>query len=189
VAACTYDLVRDAPCRRSDQVLRANHSPRQDQQQQQQSQQSQSQQQQQQQSFDDIPDRSERSYTASPPTAESSKSANRSSAVFFEPEGSNFRPNRSDIAVGISLYFKYCHRQPIWCFERDEVSDYSSIPEELACSVLALTSRFSDKREQLQLYGDNAKTLIMLRIANGSVELTTLESLCLLSYSAFIGMV
>lgn len=29
----------------------------------------------------------------------------------------------------------------------------------------------------------------MLRIANGTVELETLESLCLLSYSFFMGMV
>ena len=94
------------------------------------------------------------------------------------------------MATGISLYFKYCHRQPIWCFEREELGDYGSIPEELASSILALTSRFSEKRERdhVQLYGNNAKTLIMLRIANGTVDLTTIESLCLLSYSSFMGM-
>lgn len=96
-------------------------------------------------------------------------------------------PGRSDIQEGIGLYFKFCHRQPIWCFERDQVSNHGAIPEELACSILALTSRFSEKRDRLQLYGETAKTLIMLRVANGSVELTTIESLCLLSYSAFIG--
>jgi hypothetical protein len=67
------------------------------------------------------------------------------------------------------------------------VSDYSRIPEELACSILALTSRYTDKRNQMQLFGENAKTLIMLRIANGTVEVTTIESMCLLSYSSFIG--
>jgi hypothetical protein len=54
-------------------------------------------------------------------------------------------------------------------------------------SILALTSRFSDKRDQVQVYSDSAKTLVMLHIANGMVELTTIESLCLLSYSSFIG--
>lgn len=39
----------------------------------------------------------------------------------------------------------------------------------------------------MQHYGDTARTLVMLRIANGSVELETLESLCLLSYSSFLG--
>lgn len=36
-------------------------------------------------------------------------------------------------------------------------------------------------------YGDSARTLVMLRIANGTVELETIESLCLLSYSSFLG--
>lgn len=44
-------------------------------------------------------------------------------------------------------------------------------------------------RERLQQYNVNAKRLIMLRIANGTVELSTIESLCLLSYSAFIGKI
>ena len=97
------------------------------------------------------------------------------------------RPSRSEVAIGINLYFKFCHRQPIWCLERDDIEDYASLPEELAYSILALTSRFSDKRDQMQLYGNIAKTLVMLRIANGTVDLTTIESLCLLSYSSFIG--
>ena len=97
------------------------------------------------------------------------------------------RLSTTEIAEGINLYFKYCHRQPIWCFERGEVSNYGSLPVELGFSILALTSRFADKRDHRPLYGNNAKTLIMLRIANGTVDLTTIESLCLLSYSSFIG--
>jgi hypothetical protein len=104
----------------------------------------------------------------------------------LDQELTNLRPDDNDMAVGIALYFKYCHRQPIWCFERDEVGEFAAMPEELACSILALTSRFSQKRDHLQLYGNNAKTLVMLRIANGTVDLTTIESLCLLSYSSFM---
>lgn len=98
------------------------------------------------------------------------------------------KPGPADIAIGISLYFDFCHRQPIWCFEREDVSDFNSIPEELACSLLALTARFSPKQDQLRQYGNNARHLIMLRIANGAVDIETIESLCLLSYSSFIGM-
>ncbi|EWZ33349.1 hypothetical protein FOCG_15681 [Fusarium oxysporum f. sp. radicis-lycopersici 26381] len=58
--------------------------------------------------------------------------------------------------------------------------------DELACSILALTLRFSENGDQAKLYANNAKSLIMLRIANGTVDLATLESLCLLSYSSFI---
>lgn len=54
--------------------------------------------------------------------------------------------------------------------------------------MLALTSRFLRDRSQTQKYGETARRLIMLRIANGTVELETIESLCLLSYSFFIGM-
>ncbi|KAH7303492.1 hypothetical protein B0I35DRAFT_485181 [Stachybotrys elegans] len=104
----------------------------------------------------------------------------------FTPEGSDLRPSNADMSLGINLYFKHCHRQPIWCFERGEVSDYGAIPDELAFSILALTSRFAENRDHLQLYGSSAKTLVMLRIANGTVGLTTIESLCLLSYSYFI---
>ncbi|GKU20434.1 unnamed protein product [Fusarium langsethiae] len=107
-------------------------------------------------------------------------------SVKSESENSSLRPSVSDIAVGVALYFEYCHRQPIWCFERDEVSDFASMHDELACSILALTLRFSDNADQAKLYANNAKSLIMLRIANGSVDLATLESLCLLSYSSFI---
>ena len=97
------------------------------------------------------------------------------------------RPGRSDMDIGIDLYFKFCHRQPIWCLEREDIDDLASIPDELACSILALTSRFSEKREHLRLYGNIAKTLVMLRIANGTVDLSTIESLCILSYSSFVG--
>lgn len=93
----------------------------------------------------------------------------------FEAELSNLRPSPSDIALGIRLYFEFCHRQPIWCFERDEVSDIGSLTDELACSILAVTSRFSRRRDELQVYGDNARSMIMARVANGSVGLATIE--------------
>ncbi|KAF9869395.1 L-pipecolate oxidase [Colletotrichum karsti] len=133
-----------------------------------------------QQSLEAVTDTSEKSFSATPPARKQSisyPSDNSSTAVAFDPD---------DMETGLDLYFKYCHRQPIWCFEREEIGDYRNLPEDLASSILALTSRFSDKRDHLQLYSNNAKTLIMLRIANGSVDLTTIESLCLLSYSSFI---
>ncbi|EEY20405.1 hypothetical protein D7B24_001168 [Verticillium nonalfalfae] len=129
----------------------------------------------------------EESFSVSPPPRDAANFPTTNPfPTMFDPDLANLRPGRSDMANGINLYFKFCHRQPIWCFERDEVSDYGSLPEELACSILAVTSRFSQKCDHLHLYGNNAKTLIMLRIANGSVDLTTIESLCLLSYAAFI---
>lgn len=102
-------------------------------------------------------------------------------------DDSKVRPS-SRISQAIDLYFQYCHRQPIWCFDREEVKDPSYISEELVCSILTLTSRFSQERDEMLHYGDTARTLVMLRIANGTVELETIESLCLLAYSSFLGM-
>ncbi|KAJ6151432.1 hypothetical protein N7470_007029 [Penicillium chermesinum] len=90
------------------------------------------------------------------------------------------------VSQAIDVYFQYCHRQPIWCFDREEVKDPSYISEELACSILTLTARFSQDRDDLQHYGDTARTLVMLRIANGTVEIETIESLCLLSFASFL---
>ncbi|KAF6833200.1 C6 transcription factor [Colletotrichum plurivorum] len=153
--------------RRSDQVLRMNQAPRQ---------------RQRHRSFDDtaaIADSSDKSFSATPPARRPSypPEGGSSATAIFDPD---------DVEAGLNLYFKYCHRQPIWCFERDELGDHRGLPEDLASSILALTSRFSEKRDHLQLYSNNAKTLVMLRIANGTVDLTTIESLCLLSYSSFI---
>ncbi|KAL3595881.1 hypothetical protein FPOAC2_10251 [Fusarium poae] len=130
-------------------------------------------------------DTSEKSYSSVQNTREPSYPTSHPS-VKSESDNSSLRPSLSDIAAGVALYFEYCHRQPIWCFERDEVSNFVSMHDELACSILALTLRFSDNAHQAKLYANNAKNLIMLRIANGSVDLATLESLCLLSYSSFI---
>ena len=139
------------------------------------------------QPFEGTADASEKSYSVTPPGRESSYPPHNLSAMMLNPETASMRPGRAEMAIGINLYFKFCHRQPIWCLEREDIEDYASLPEELACSILALTSRFSDKRDHMQLYGNIAKTLVMLRIANGTVDLTTIESLCLLSYSSFIG--
>ncbi|KAK9796608.1 hypothetical protein SCARD494_04310 [Seiridium cardinale] len=137
------------------------------------------------QPLNDNDDISQRSSSTAPPP-EQGRPASHHSTVISDTGESNSRPGLSDIAWSIQVYFKHCHRQPVWCFERKEVADYGSLPDELACSILALTSRFSQKHDHLQQYGNDARRLIMLRIANGMVALPTIESLCLLSYSSFI---
>ncbi|KAI0878662.1 hypothetical protein GGS24DRAFT_487061 [Hypoxylon argillaceum] len=137
---------------------------------------------------EDVAEESEASDPPSPASAPERQNdpTRQFSAGPSEAENSDTRPSPADIATGAHLYFKYCHRQPIWCFEREDVDDYSSLPHELVCSILCLTARFSNRRERLQLYGHNVRPLIMLRIANGTVVLETIESLCLLSYSFFL---
>ncbi|RWA14804.1 hypothetical protein EKO27_g298 [Xylaria grammica] len=135
---------------------------------------------------EDIADGSETSDSQTPASERQNYPDRNLSSALSDSENSDTRPGPADIATGIHLYFKYCHRQPIWCFERDDINNYGSLPHELVCSILCLTARFSNKRDRLQLYGHNVRPLIMLRIANGTVVLETIESLCLLSYSFFI---
>lgn len=88
----------------------------------------------------------------------------------------------------LDVYFERVHRQPIWCFNRQDLGYNTKISRELIYSILELTARFSwDRDHRPQHYGESARWSIMLRVANGTVELETIESLCLLSYSAFIG--
>jgi hypothetical protein len=136
-------------------------------------------------STDDNADISGGSYPVTPP--EPVNPTSQPSTMICESRNSNLRPGPSDVAIGVKLYFEFCHRQPIWLFERDELRADGRFPDELACSILALTSRFSEKNNMLQVYGNNARSLIMHSIANGNVGLTTIESLCLLAYSSFIG--
>lgn len=126
--------------------------------------------------------------TASPPKQPEPSFSSRPSSVKSISELSTRRPSFTTTAKAIGLYFEYCHRQPIWCFDRGEVEDQDRLPDELVWSIMALTSRFSQDRDQSQHYDGNAKSLIMLRIANGTVDVSTIESLCLLSYAYFIGM-
>lgn len=128
------------------------------------------------------------SYSTRAPSSEPINPVNDTFFLGFGYEDSISQPSSPAIAKAIDLYFEYCHRQPIWCFNREEVADPSCLSEELVCCLLALTSRFSRDRDHLEHYGDSARSLVMLRMANGTVELETIESLCLLSYSSFLGM-
>lgn len=96
--------------------------------------------------------------------------------------------DNSDSAFTHSLdvYFQRVHRQPIWCFDRQDLGCGTQVSEELRYSILELTARFSREHGPLR-YGESARRLIMLRIANDKVGLETIESLCLLAYSAFLG--
>ncbi|KLU87960.1 C6 transcription factor [Magnaporthiopsis poae ATCC 64411] len=157
-----------------------------------QTQKQQQQQQQQQQQDDALSNTSNRSYSATPPPARNRRPSNvhtdagrRNAADNGSTAGSSVGFHH-DVSAAVDLYFKYCHRQPIWCFERHEIGDPETLPEELTSSIMALTARFSQQPVDTQLYISNAKTLIMLRLANGTVDLYTIESLCLLAYSSLV---
>ncbi|KAI1623112.1 hypothetical protein EDD37DRAFT_682606 [Exophiala viscosa] len=91
------------------------------------------------------------------------------------------------------LYRRHCHRQPVWLFDDVELASLSQQPEELLLAILALTTRFSanpyfhrtDRIDMAQRFGDAARNLVMLKIANAGVRFSTIQSLCLLAYAGF----
>lgn len=95
----------------------------------------------------------------------------------------------------VELYFQFCHRQPLWLFEREELSSPDDIVEELVFSLLALTVRFSTStlfgnrslNNLAQRYCEVARGHIMFRIAQGAVQMSTIQSLCLLAFANFTG--
>lgn len=105
---------------------------------------------------------------------------------FEGPEDSSLHISSPPVAKAVDLYFQYCHRQPIWCFNYEDLEDMGFLPKELVYSILTLTSRFCAAHDQSQFYSNTARTLIMLRVASGTVDLGTIESLCLLTYSLFM---
>ncbi|QKX64599.1 uncharacterized protein TRUGW13939_11774 [Talaromyces rugulosus] len=106
----------------------------------------------------------------------------------FGLEDSNRGTSSLSLSVpkAIDIYFKYWHRQPLWCFNLDELEDQDDLPDELVWSIQALAAPLTQDSDHWQYYANNARGLIMSRVANGTVELSTMESLCLLSYGFFI---
>lgn len=94
----------------------------------------------------------------------------------------------------VQQYFTYCHRQPLWLFDDNDIPSLVNCTEELIFSLLALAARYSshayfDGQSQVfaHKYGEIARGLIMFRIAQGTVKLTTIQSLCLLALANFVG--
>lgn len=92
------------------------------------------------------------------------------------------------------LYLKWCHGQPLSLFDPDTFLDsLQSRDEELLYCLRALTGRFPpgsltpEKRDSLDLLATSARRLVMNRIADSEMELSTLQSLCILSMIDFMG--
>ncbi|KIX08585.1 uncharacterized protein Z518_03241 [Rhinocladiella mackenziei CBS 650.93] len=101
-------------------------------------------------------------------------------------------PPRDAIADAINAYFQYCHLQPLWLFDRNDLSSVEECREETIFSLLALSlchsnhSFFKGRSEELsQKYAQLAREHIMLRIAQGKVTLSTIQSLCMLTLANF----
>lgn len=96
---------------------------------------------------------------------------------------------------GIELYLLYCNSQPLLLFPSgiSAVSLGRREPE-LVAAMKALGIRFSGRgvkqaqtETQIKQSSNEACHLVMARLSNGNVELSTIQTLCLLSMLEFTG--
>lgn len=95
----------------------------------------------------------------------------------------------SSISLAIQMYFEQCHRQPIWLFNLDEIYDHGRVADEIAVALLALMSSFTSHRPTSSYHRNlrSARKIVMSHVADGSVRLSTVEAVCIISHACFLG--
>lgn len=103
-------------------------------------------------------------------------------------------PPRDVIEDAVRSYFQYCHKQPLWLFDREESFSIQDCREETLFSILALSlchskHPFSQGRldELSQSYAQAARERIMQRVGEGKVSLSTIQNLCVLALANIQG--
>jgi len=103
-------------------------------------------------------------------------------------------PSWEQVLSIAELYLQYCDSQPLPLFHRESfLRTLESRDPEVIYGMMALSVRFAedsyrDTTELVKLvsgYAEVARSLVMKRISEGPVELSTLQSLCLLSLVDF----
>lgn len=102
-------------------------------------------------------------------------------------------PSKEIVSESIGLYFRYCHKQPLWLLDPEDLASPESCRNEVIFGVLTLALRYSDnpllegrKDQMCRQYAESARGLVMFRIAQGSVDLSTMQSLCLIALAEYI---
>lgn len=102
-------------------------------------------------------------------------------------------PPWQEITPIAELYLLYCDSQPLPLFHRSSfLSSLQSREVEIIYAIMALALRFADSQyksmdvmEVVNTYAEVARGLVMKRVSEGPVELSTLQCLCLLSLVDF----
>ncbi|KAJ5584188.1 uncharacterized protein N7459_003988 [Penicillium hispanicum] len=110
-----------------------------------------------------------------------------------EPSASIVLPSWEEITLIAELYLLYCDSQPLPLFHRDSfLASLQKRDIEIIYAVLALSLRFSDTYRDasgltklINGYAEVARGLVMKRVSEGPVEISTLQCLCLLSLVDF----
>lgn len=86
------------------------------------------------------------------------------------------------------MFLTYCNFQPLPLFHHETfLESYESRDIEVQLVVQALGQRFQDSdvgdqqiNRQIQDWTDASRRIVMSRVAEGTVELSTLQAMCLL---------
>lgn len=105
-------------------------------------------------------------------------------------------PPWEEIIPLAELYMLYCESQPLPLFHRSSfISSLQTRDIEIIYAILALSLRFSNSHrntrilsEQVNSYAEVARGMVMKRVSEGPVEVSTLQCLCLLSLVDFTSM-
>ncbi|GFF68446.1 hypothetical protein IFM47457_02067 [Aspergillus lentulus] len=102
-------------------------------------------------------------------------------------------PPKEIVAEGIALYFQYCHKQPLWLFLPDSLSIPERCRSEVLFGILSLALRYSNNPfldgrtdRMCRQYAEAARSYVMFRIVQGTVDLSTLQCLCLIALAEYI---
>ncbi|KAJ5653159.1 hypothetical protein N7490_000162, partial [Penicillium lividum] len=138
---------------------------------------------------------SEAFYT-DPPCQRSRIESGSSDVPAATPSGSTssvILPPWEEIIPIAKLYLLYCESQPLPLFHRSSfLASLERRDVEIIYGILALSIRFSDSyrdyhdlTELVNGYAEVARGLVMKRVSEGPVEISTLQCLCLLSLVDF----
>ena len=100
--------------------------------------------------------------------------------------------NQSSISRAAQLYLSFCNYQPLPLFDpEDFIETIATRDPELILAIKAISLRFEREVEVAEArileYAKNARSTVMDRINNGNLELSTLQTLCLLAMFEFSG--
>lgn len=105
-------------------------------------------------------------------------------------------PPKDIVDESITLYFRYCHKQPLWLFDQSDLTRLEGCRDEVIFGILSLALRYSENPslegqidQMSRQYAENARNLIMLRISQGTVNISTMQSLCLIALAQYIGKI
>jgi hypothetical protein len=101
-----------------------------------------------------------------------------------------------DIVMSVArLYLKYCNYQPLPLFSSENfMATLNTRDSDLIFAILALATRFLptdpdapvlDSPSTAEMYAHSAIESVMRRIFRGPVELSTIQTLCILSLLQF----